>query len=180
MVQEVPEVSPANTEYGNLLTMMINQDIDGLGLLGSKHSLPLLSTALESAVVDYQQDESNNLFRRFISCMNSHTQVRSLNSLTTFERIMQLDNSRLVTSLAITLGNYYHESAASILIELVCRSRNKEVETASITSIANIHRKCPEVEVVLDRVLASECRNRGRLKRLQKKLLKTSRSRYYS
>jgi len=177
---EVPEVSPTNTEYGNLLTMMINQDIDGLGLLGSKYSLPLLSTVLESAVVDYQQDESNNLFRRFISCMNSHMQVRSLNSLTTFERIMQLDSSRLVTTLAIALGNFYHESAASILAELVCRTRNKEVEAASITSIANIHRKCPEVEVVLDRVLASECRNRSRVKRLQKKLLKTSRSRYYS
>ena len=177
---EVPEVSPANTEYGNLLTMMINQDINGLGLLGSKYSLPLLNVVLESAVVDYQQDKSNNLFRNFISRMNSHVQVRSLNSLATFERIMQLDNSRLVTPITIALGNYYHESAASVLIELACRTRNKEVEAASITSIANIHRKCPEVEVVLDKVLASECRNRGRLRRLQKKLLKTSKSQYYS
>ena len=177
---EVPEVSPANTEYGNLLTMMINQDINGLGLLGSKYSLPLLNTVLESAVVDYQQDKSNNLFRRFISRMNSHVQVRSLNSLATFERVMQLDNSRLVTPITIALGNYYHESAASVLIELACRTRNKDVEAASITSIANIHRKCPEVEVVLDKVLASQCRNRGRLRRLQKKLLKTSKSQYYS
>jgi len=177
---EVPEVSPANAEYGNLLTMMINQDINGLGFLGSKYSLPLLSTVLDSAAVDYQQDKSNNLFRRFISCMNSHVQIRSLNSLATFERVMQLDNSRLVTPVTIALGNFYHESAASVLIELACRTRNKEVEASSITSIANIHRKCPEVEVVLDRILASECRNRGRLKRLQKKLLKTSRSQYYS
>jgi len=176
---EVPEVSPANTEYGNLLTMMISQDINGLGLLGSKHSLPLLNTVLESAVVDYQQDKSNNLFRRFVSCMNSHVQVRSLNSLATFERVMQLDNSRLVTPVTIALGNFYHESAASVLIELACRTRNKEIEAASIASIANIHRKCPEVEVVLDTALASECRNRGRLRRLQKKIPKTSRSQYY-
>jgi hypothetical protein len=176
---EVPEVSPANTEYGNLLTMMISQDINGLGFLGSKHSLPLLNTVLESAVVDYQQDKSNNLFRRFVSCMNSHVQVRSLNSLATFERVMQLDNSRLVTPVTIALGNFYHESAASVLIELACRTRNKEIEAASITSIANIHRKCPEVEVVLDTALASECRNRGRLRRLQKKIPKTSRSQYY-
>jgi len=176
---EVPEVLPANTEYGNLLTMMINQDINGLGLLGSKYSHPLLNSVLESAVVDYQQDNSNNLFRRFISCMNSHVQVRSLNSLATFERIMQLDNSRLATPVTIALGNFYHESAASILIELACRTRNNEVEAASLTSIANIRRKCPEVEVVLDTVLASECRNRARLRRLQKKFLKTSRSQYY-
>jgi len=177
---EVPEVSPANTEYGNLLTMMINQDINGLGLLGSKYSLPLLNTVLESAVVDYQQDKSNNLFRRFISCINSHVQVRSLNSLATFERVMQLDNSRLVTPVTIALGNFYHESAASVLIELACRTRNKEVEAASITSITNIHRKCPEIEVVLDRVLTSECKNRSGLRRLQKKILKTSKSQYYS
>jgi len=177
---EVPEVSPANAEYRNFLTMMINQDINGLGLLGSKYSLPLLSTVLESAVVDYQQDKSSNLFRRFISCTNSHVQVRSLNSLATFERIMQLDNSRLVTPVTIALGNFYQESAASVLIELACKTRNKEVEAASITSIANIHQKCPEVEVVLDKVLASECRNRGRLRRLQKKLLKTNKSQYYN
>ncbi len=177
---EVPEVSPANTEYGNLLTMMINQDINGLGLLGSKYSLPLLNTVLESAVVDYQQDESNNLFRRFISGISSHVQVRSLNSLATFERIMQLDNSRLVTPITIALGNFYHESATSILIEIACRTKNKEVEAASITAIANIHRKCPEVEVVLGTVLASECRNRSKLRRLQKKLLKTNRIQYYS
>jgi len=177
---EVSEASPANIDYGNLLTMIINQDINGLGLLGSKYSHPLLNTVLESTVVDYQQDKSNNLFRRFISCINSHVQVRSLNSLATFERIMQLDNSRLATPVTIALGNFYHESAASVLIELACRTRNKDVETASLTSIANIRRKCPEVEVVLDTVLASECRNRGRLRRLQKKLLKTGRSQYYS
>jgi hypothetical protein len=177
---EVPEVTPTNAEYGNLLTMMINQDIDGLGLLGSKNSLPLLSTVLRSTVADYQQDKSTNLFRKFISCMNSHVQVRSLNSLAMLERVMQLDNSRLVTPVTVALGNFYHESAASVLIELACRTRNKEVEAASITSIANIHRKCPEVEVILDNVLTSECRNRGRLRRLQKKLLKTSRSQYYS
>ena len=176
---EVPEVSPTNTEYGNLLTMMINQDINGLGLLGSKYSLPLLNTILESAAVDYKQDESNNLFRKFISCINSHVQVRSLNSLTTFERILQLDNSRLATLITVALANFYHESAASVLIELACRTKNREVESASLTSIANIRRRCPEVEVVLDTVLASECRNRGRLRRLQKELLKTGRSRYY-
>jgi len=177
---EVPEVSPTNAEYRSLLTMMINQDIDGLGLLGSKYSLSLLSTMLESATAAYQQDKSTNLFRRFISCMNSHVQVRSLNSLATFERVMQLDNSRLVTPVTVALGNFYHESAGSVLIELACKTRSKEVEAASITSIANIHRKCPEVEVVLDRILTSECRNRGRLKRLQKKILKTSRTKYYS
>ena len=177
---EVPEVSPTNVEYGNLLTMMTNQDIDGLGHLGSKYSLPLLSTVLESAVAAYQQDKSTNLFRRFISCMNSHVQVRSLNSLATFERIVQLDNSRLVTPVTVALGNLYNESAGSVLIELACRTRSKEVEAASITSIANIHRKCPEVEVELNKVLVSECRNHGRLKRLQKRILKTSRTRYYS
>ena len=177
---EVPATSPANADYGNLLTMLITQDINGLGLLGSKYAHPLLNTVLESAVVDYQQDESNNPFRRFISCINSHVQVRSLNSLATFERIMRLDNSRLATPVTIALGNFYHESAASVLVELACGTRNKEVEAASLISVANIHRKCPEVEVVLDTVLASECRNRGRLRRLQKKLLKTSRRKYYS
>ncbi len=177
---EVPEISPTNDQYRNLLTMIINQDIDGLGLLGSKYSLSLLSTVLESATAAYQQDKSTNLFRRFISCMNSHVQVRSLNSLETFERIIQLDNSRLVTPITIALGNFYHESAGSVLIELACRTRNKDVEAASITSVANIHRKCPEVEVILEKALESECRNRGRLKRLQKKILKTSRTKYYS
>jgi len=177
---EVPTVSPTNIDYGNLLTMIINQDINGLGLLGSKYSHPLLNTVLESVVVEYQQDKSNNLFRKFISCINCHVQVRSLNSLATLERIIQLDNSRLATSATIALGNFYHESAASVLIELACRTRNKDVEAASLASIANIHRKCPEVEVALDIVLASKCRNRGRLKRMQKKLLKTGRSKYYS
>ena len=104
--QEIPEVSPTNAEYRNLLNMMINQEIDGLGLLGSKCSLSLLSTVLESAIAAYQQDKSTNLFRRFISCINSHVQVRSLNSLATFERAMQLDNSRLVTPITVALGNY--------------------------------------------------------------------------
>ena len=176
---EAPAVSPANIDYGNLLTMIINQDINGLGLLGSKCSHPLLNTVIESAVVDYQQDKSNNLFRKFISCINCHVQVRSLNSLATFERIMQLDNNRLATPVTIALGNFHHESAASVLIELACRTRNKDVEAASLASIANIHRKCPEVEVALDTVLASECRNRVRLKRMQKKLLKTGRRKYY-
>jgi len=114
---EVPEVFPTNAEYGNLLTMMINQDIDGLGLLGSKYSLSLLSTVLDSAIAAYQQDKSTNLFRRFISCMNSHVQVRSLNSLATFERVIQLDNNRLVTPVTVALGNFYHESAGSRILK---------------------------------------------------------------
>lgn len=169
---------PSNKKYRKLLTQIIHQDIDGLSLLASRHALPTLNAFLDEASSQYKASTSTAGFKKILQCINAHIAVRALDSVIALEKTSNMKNARIATVAILAIGNFYHESAASILVDKLCNSKNREIKETTARSIETIHKRCPEAEYVISSRLERECTNRGRLLKLQKHLRK-ERSMYY-
>jgi hypothetical protein len=72
----------------------------------------------------------------------------------------------------LAIGNFYHESSAATLVKLLCTQKKDEIEKVVIKAIENVYKKCPEADIVIANSLDTECRNRGKLKKLYRRLSK--------
>jgi hypothetical protein len=94
-----------------------------------------------------------------------------LDSIQLLEGLAYHQDTRIATVAITALGNYYHESAASALIEILCKSKNREIVKTTTRAILNVGKKCPETIPVITTALDSSiCAYKGRLKRLWKEL----------
>jgi len=169
---------PSNMEYRKLLTQIIHQDIDGLSLLASRHSLPTLSTLLDEASSQYENSTTTADFKKILQCINAHIAVRALDSVIVLEKTSHMKNPRIATLAILAIGNYYHETAAVILVDKLCNSKNREIKETTVQSIETIYKRCPEADYVISRRLDGDCTNRGKLIKLQRHLRK-GRNMYY-
>lgn len=169
---------PVNKEYKKLLTQIIHQDIDGLSHLASRHALPTFNTLLDEASSQYKDSPSTTGFKKILQCINAHIAVRTLDSVITLEKTSHMKNPRIATMAILAIGNFYHESAASILVDKLCNSKNREIIETTTRSIEAIYKRCPEADYVISSHLDRECTNRGKLIKLQRHLRK-GRSMYY-
>jgi hypothetical protein len=124
---------------------------------------------LDNAVTQYMTSESSEDYRHLLQCINSHVVVRHLNSITQLEKLLTLSDQRIATPSITALGNFYHESSAHALVELLCKNVDEEITMASVNALDNILKKSPETLVVIKNALESDCRNRRHLRRLLKK-----------
>jgi hypothetical protein len=162
-------IEPSNQMYRELHEHIINQDVEGLISKGSTHSLLTLNAMLDNAVTQYMTSESSEDYRHLLQCINSHVVVRHLNSITQLEKLLTLSDQRIATPSITALGNFYHESSAHALVELLCKNVDEEITMASVNALDNILKKSPETLVVIKNALESDCRNRRHLRRLLKK-----------
>ncbi|MFX1481910.1 MAG: hypothetical protein ACFFCP_01830 [Promethearchaeota archaeon] len=163
---------PSNDDYRKLLTQLINQDMDRLSLHGSRHAIPTLNVLLDEALSQYQNSPSASGFKKILDCINTHITVRYLDSIISLQKASDLKDSRIATLSILAIGNYYHESAVSTLIDILCKKTNREILDTSMRAIENIYKKCPEADHVISNRLDEECTNRGRLVKLLKQLRK--------
>lgn len=161
-------VKPANQMYRELHKHIIDHDIDGLISKGSKHSLFTLNALLNDAVTRYATSESSDDYRHLLQCINSHVAIRNLDSITSLEKLLRIDNQRVVTPSISALGNLYHESSAQAIIDLLCKTSDDQIISVSLTALENILKKSPETLVVIEAALNSECKNRRHLRRFLK------------
>jgi hypothetical protein len=164
-------IGPSNQIYKELHEHIICQDIEGLVSKGSIHSLPTLNAMLDNAVTQYMVTKSSGDYRQLLHCINGHVAVRSFNSITHLEKLLSVDDQRIVTPSITALGNLYHESSAHAIVDLVCRNMDEQVIKASVNALDNILKKSPETMAVIKDALESECKNRRHLRRLLKKTL---------
>jgi hypothetical protein len=177
-IQREPEY-PSNILYRNLHDYIINQDDEGLSTLSSRYSFPTLRSMLEEALDTYNKDPSSENYRKVLHLIHIQVRVRALESIQLLEGLAHLKNVRISTVAIAALGNYYHESAVSALIEILCTNRNQEIIRATVNSILNIGKRCLETVLVITNALeSSTCSHKGRLKRVLRKLEKKKRLYY--
>ena len=170
--------SPSNIMYKELLTHIIQQDIEGLGRLASRHALPTLNTLLDESISQYSETQSAAGFNVILQHIRAHVTVRAIDSVIVLEKAAKMTDNRVATMSILAIGNFYHESAASSLVDILCTNKKQEIIDTVTRSIRNVHKRCPETDHVIDIQLSRECMNRGKLLKLQRALLK-ERGLYY-
>ncbi|MHA2397173.1 MAG: armadillo/beta-catenin-like repeat-containing protein [Candidatus Thorarchaeota archaeon] len=172
---ETPEVSgtvvvrPSNQMYKELHEHIIDQDIEGIISKASTHSLLTLNAILDNAVTQYITSKSSEDYRKLLQCINGHVAVRHLNSIAHLEKLLRVDDQRIVTPAITALGNLYHESSAHAIVDLVCKTSDERIIKASVKALDNILKKSPETLVVIKDALESECKNRRNLRHFLRK-----------
>lgn len=163
--------SPSNSVYRKLHTHLIHHEVNELGLLASRHSVPLLNNLLDEASSAYK-DSSTAGYKEILDYINAHISVRNVESVLVLEKSSQMKNTRIATTAILAIGNFYHESSAATLVKLLCARKNDEIEKVVIKAIENVYKKCPEADHVIADSLDTECRNRGKLIKLYRRLSK--------
>ena len=170
---------PANLLYRTLLNSIINHDVESLTKHSSKHSSPILKFLLKDTLDQYEQQQSSDIFRNILSLVNAHVRVRDLHSIILLEELAHSKDIRIATTAITALGNFYNESAASALVDLLCTTKNKEVAETVTRAIKNVSNSCFETRYVVRQAVELEsCTNLGRLKRLQKEIWKEKHNYY--
>jgi len=174
-----PITHPSNLLYRTLLTSTINHDIDSMCSLSSKYSYHPLKSILEESLDHYEKNSSSTNFRKVLACVNAHIRVRTSESILLLEELAHSKDTRIATTTITALGNFYNESAASALVDLLCETKNREIENTTIRAIKNVSKRCFETKYVVRNVIESTaCTNIGRLKRLYKETWK-EKEKYY-
>jgi len=168
--RKIEYIESTNDEYRKLLEYTINQDHDGLRHSASKHSVEHLNTLLSRALMRYNQIRSSKSYRELLSTIATFVTIRTIDSIISLQRLTIQKDSRIATPIAMALGNFYHESSASVLVEVLCTSSKTEVQTAAFNALLNLSKKCPELKVIVASALKSDCRNVVLLLRLFKRI----------
>ena len=164
-------IEPSNLVYRRLLNSIINQNLDTLSILSSKFSYPVLESILEESLDHYTKEQTSEGYRTVLAAINAHIRIRVIDSISIMEQLAYSKNPRIATMAITALGNYYHESAASALVDLLCSTKNKEITIATINAIKNVSKRCPETKFVIINTIESEsCTQRKHLKRLRKEI----------
>ena len=170
---------PSNTLYNTLLTSTINLDVESLCTLSSKHSYPTLKFILKEALDQYEKQPSSSNFRKVLSCVNTHIRIRTPESIMLLEEVAHSKDTRIATTAITALGNFYTESAASVLVDLLCETKNREVADTTVRAIKNVSDRCFETKYVVRKATElTSCINSGQIKRLYKEIWK-ERDDYY-
>jgi hypothetical protein len=178
-VLQYQSAHPTNRLYRDLLNYIINHDGDGLSSLSSKHSFSSLKYMLEEALDAYSKNSSSENYRRILYLIHILVRIRMLDSVRVFEELASLQDMRIATIAIIALGNHYHESSASALVEILCKSKNREIVKTATSAVLNVGKRCPETAFVVATALeSSTCTHKGRLKRLWTDLEKKNRLYY--
>ncbi len=164
---------PSNNVYRDLLSSIIEHEIESLVNHSSKHSFSIIKFLLKDNLDQYEQQRSSDNFREILLLTNAHVRIRNPQSIMLLEELAYSKNIRIATTAITALGNFYNESAASVLVDLLCTTKNREVSETVMRAIRNISKNCFETRYVVKQAVESEsCNNLGYLKRLHKEIWK--------
>lgn len=166
-----PSLSP---HYTNLLNYIINHDTEGLRALGSKHSLFTLNHLLRCATDEYKSTESSQSYRTLLSSIRDHVVIRVLDSAIVLNELAWEKDSRLATPAIGALGNYYHESVVSTLINIICTTKIAKIRESALVSLENVKHRCQETRVMVEHTLSSGCKNSSALRRFHRENWKST------
>jgi len=148
---------PMNPIYTTLLDAIINDDIDSLRNLGSRHACPTFSYLLKTYVDRYKTSESSQDYRNLLLIVRDHVLVRWNDSIITIAELTQLSDERMVTDAINALGNFYHESSVSTLLDIFCNSNNQKTRKLILKTINHLRIRCPEAQSVVHQILNNDC-----------------------
>lgn len=175
--EPVDQTHPTSSVYRALHQGIINQDIDVLKSLGSRHSIPTANSILSSSIKQYLESESSSNYRMLLEAINLHVRIRSIESILLLEDLTTNAPKRVTTAAIVALANFYHESAVSALAILLCKTQNDEVVQSTSKALINIAKRLPEIVPTLKSVLNQDCSSPSRINQLLRKIT-TSQDRY--
>ncbi|MBN2229929.1 MAG: HEAT repeat domain-containing protein [Candidatus Thorarchaeota archaeon] len=161
---------PTNPKYRELLDCIIEQNIDGLRSLSSRHSYIILKQLLEEAIDRYAQTSSSLDYRRILNLINAHVRIRTPESIQLLQLLINHKDIRIASVAITALGNFYHESAVYVLVDSLCDTKNMEIVRRTTAAIKTIARRCPETNYVIMQALESACTHKARLRHIQKEI----------
>ena len=159
---------PSNHLYNHLLQSIVTQDIQNLVNLGSRHSFSVLNYSMRKAIDQYKANDDSNSYRILLAAIRNHVAIRNPESIRLLNEGALESDPRLVTPSILALGNFYDETAVSILINIICSKKSPEVRKSCISSIENLRQRCPETQAVVKNALSLECRYATELRRYYK------------
>ena len=170
---------PSNKCFADLLISMINHDVVHLCDLGSRLSYPIIKIILEEALDHYLHEPTSERYRNVLTGINAHIRIRTIDSIGFLEHLTQSDDLRIATTAITALGNFYHESSASALVDLLCKTKNQDIIKAATSAILNVSKRCPETGfVIINAIESNSCTQTRHLKYLRKKII-GKRLKYY-
>lgn len=165
-------VQPMNPEYQYLLESIINCDVENLRKLGSRHAFPTFSYLLKTYADRYRSSESSTDYRNLLLAIRDHISIRWNDSIIAIADLTQISDNRITTDAISALGNFYHESAASTLTEIFCKSTDKSNRRLILKTIAHLATRCPETKESVRHALSQDCMNDGELRKFYGKTWK--------
>ncbi len=160
-------------DYNSLLAATINHDLLHLRHLGSKYGISTVNMITRNALDTYCNEETPEIYRLLLDCLNSHLAIRHVDSIPIFDEIISFGISRLILLAITALGHYYHKSSVITLCEHICTTKQKTHLESMKDSIFHIGKKFPELPLVLNEFLDhAPCLHHSRLARLVKRLPK--------
>jgi hypothetical protein len=168
--QQYELVPPSHPDYKLLLNSIIEMKSHTLGYLGSKHAIPTLDNILYDNLRNYEVNPSSNNYQQILNKINCHIAIRDLNSIPILEQLSQFKDERIAIIAIIALGNFYHESAALALIDVICNKKNNEIIRKSLDALENLCNNYPETIAIIEDALEVNCTNYGKFKKLYKKI----------
>ncbi len=146
---------PLNDDYQSLLKAMIDQDTMMLAQLGSRNAIPLMNYLLEESVDEFNSEYNSQKYSKITTQLSNHLFIRSIDSVLSLEKMVAADDYRISSLGIIALGNYYHESAVSLLAETICATKNDNLRNYAIQSLNRIKTKFPETKSLLKNLVDS-------------------------
>lgn len=163
---------PSNRSYRELLESMINHDVTNLCFLASRLSYPIMKVVLEESLDHYIDSPTSENYRNVLIGINAHVRIRTLDSIGFLEWIAQFENPRIATSAITALGNFYHESSVTALVDILCKTKNQNIIKVTKSSILNVSKRCAETGLIIVNAIESNCCNQNKhLKRLRKDII---------
>ncbi|TFF87022.1 hypothetical protein EU519_00230 [Candidatus Thorarchaeota archaeon] len=166
---------PSLPIYHRLLEAMVQYNIGELQDLGSQWASPVLDHQISESLKYYLENGNPEDYRQYLDGLNALIAVRATQSISTLQKLIErVDKPRISAPAALALGNFFHDSTVSILIETAC-SKLDETGEAALKSLERIHSLTPEAEPIIRQAATGDCQSARRLNAiLQKRSWKPS------
>lgn len=170
---------PNNEAYHELHKALIDQNIDVIASLGSRHAVPVLNSITNRKLMNYRKREESGEYREFIKSLHPHIVVRSDDSVEIFQKLVEGNAPRILTPVIATLSNFYNTSSASAIASVLGRITNPTIVENCLQAIRNLYMKCPEVLPKMRHILTEGCHNSRKLSNLVNEFSKRGPGWYY-
>ena len=129
----------------------------------------MVDNQLRFYVDQYNATPDDSTYRKIVDCISSAVGIRSIDSLIVLSLLSSSSDQRIATPAISAISNFYHESAVTSMVELVCSTKKKQYRDIGSTALANLAARCPEAKGIVEEYLSANCGNSAALKRFYRK-----------
>ena len=150
-------IRPENSLYSNLLDSISTCNVERLRALGSRHACPTFNHILRTYVDKYNSTGDSSEYRNLLFSLRDHVSIRWNDSIIAIAELSQLSDERITFDMINALGNFYHESSVSTLLDIFCRTKKRQIRNLILSTITHLGTRCPEAQGAVHQAMNQEC-----------------------